>query len=453
MRIGNQSETGQTKKLKPPPNFQSRGMQLRMFFLLVLLFVVIGAITEARRPENWKWLWALNQNSEEVEVVDSKLSPPQPSAIKNPDEVEMKMEQAVLSDRAKLNDDDPAATQELAWLSAWEALDESFSNQDRRVLFELLRGVAPDPTNPEEIEKSPASVKEMLTRVDEAWDSYLLSSRAALADLSPAEQIAWKHVLDQINERWKLTLQPQLKNRSTGEKVDPKVLQEFQTLLSHVAQRNVQDDTPWRGAEREFWFNLFAQLQAKSAGELSQESTGYVSYSQLFKQSKSYRGKLVTVRGEAVAVYPEPAPKNKYGIKEYWVYWLYPHGGPASPLLVYALKKPAEFPSFTSADLGKKKLASREDVEFHGYFFKRYAYLGQGGIYTAPTLVAVEPNWLQAEKIATAALPSFGVAAMTVLTLAALSALFAIWVYQQYRPGGLREPLERIQIPTPPDSV
>ncbi len=34
---------------------------------------------------------------------------------------------------------------------------------------------------------------------------------------------------------------------------------------------------------------------------------------------------------------------------------------------------------------------------------------------------------------------SFGVAAMTVLTLAALAALFAIWVYQQYRPGGLRE--------------
>ncbi len=104
----------------------------------------------------------------------------------------MKMEQAVLSDRAKLNDDDPAATQELAWSSAWEALDENFSNQDRRVLFELMRGVAPDPATPEETEKWQASVKETLTRIDEAWDSYLLSSRAALADLSPAEQIAWE---------------------------------------------------------------------------------------------------------------------------------------------------------------------------------------------------------------------------------------------------------------------
>jgi hypothetical protein len=433
MRIGPTNEPEASKKRPPPPNFQSRAMQIRMFLLLALLFLVIGAISEARKPERWQWLWKLNATVEE-EPIDSKLSPPAPPKAVDPESMVMKMEAPALPNGVNLAEEDPATTQQRAWESAWKTLDGSLSNQDRRILFELLRNVPPD-----DVETWSASVTEMLTRLDEAWDSYLLSSRSALADLSPAEQVAWKHVLDQLGERWKRELQPLLAARGKGESTDAQVSQAFHTLLTSIALANVQDDTPWRGAEREIWFHLFDQLQKQSADDLKRESPGFVSYSQLFKQSKSYRGKLVTVRGEAVAVYPESAAKNKYGIEQYWVYWLYPHGGPASPMLVYALQKPADFPSFSAADMGHKKLASREDIEFTGYFFKRYAYQGQGGIYTAPTLVAVEPQWLQSEKVATAPLPSVGVALMTILVLAALAALFAAWVYMQYRPGGLRE--------------
>ena len=64
---------------------------------------------------------------------------------------------------------------------------------------------------------------------------------------------------------------------------------------------------------------------------------GRVAYLQLYKQSADYRGKMVTVKGTVRLAYRVAAPANYLGVKEYCVYWLYPAGGPDSPLIVYAL--------------------------------------------------------------------------------------------------------------------
>src|SRR5262249_20572092 len=138
---------------------------------------------------------------------------------------------------------------------------------------------------------------------------------------------------------------------------------------------------------------LLGKLQKRAPDELRLESSGPISYAQLFKQSSTYRGKLVTVRGTAADVYWVEAPENAYGIKRYWVYWLHPEGA-NSPILVYSLDKPEGFPFIDISEAGRKKMPSLEDVEFTGFFFKRYAYQGQGGIYTAPMILAREPVWL-----------------------------------------------------------
>jgi hypothetical protein len=92
--------------------------------------------------------------------------------------------------------------------------------------------------------------------------------------------------------------------------------------------------------------------------------------------------------------YRVAAPANYLGVKEYCVYWIHPAGGPDSPIVVYALDTPPGFPR-----LGERRGDGRsmgklsEDVEVTGIFFKRCAYAGRGGTYTAPLLLANVPLW------------------------------------------------------------
>ena len=41
-----------------PPDYTSRPVQLRLFVLVGALMLVLACMFEARKPENWRWLWA-----------------------------------------------------------------------------------------------------------------------------------------------------------------------------------------------------------------------------------------------------------------------------------------------------------------------------------------------------------------------------------------------------------
>jgi hypothetical protein len=401
---------------------------------------VLWAIERSRQPETWNWLWQLNATADSSgDDIDSRLPPPPVEVPRVPGELRMSSTASALNETPFAEGEgDPALTLERAWQAAWKTLHAGLSTRDRRLLYEVLRDVVPRDDAAWRTDWEAA-----LERLDDAWSSYLVSSRAGLVDLIPAEQLAWKHVLDQLSERWSDRTQPLLAARGQFKPCDAAPLAELLTLLDDIGLQAIQDDTPWRGAEREVWFRLLERLRSQP----EPTDATFTSYTQLFKQPVAYRGKLVQIRGEAVAVYSEAAPKNRYGVDQYWVYWLYPHGGSASPMLVYALEKPPGFPSFTAADVGTKKLASREEVAFTGYFFKRYAYQGQGCIYTAPTLVALAPEWIRARETLAPALPSAGLGFGTIVLLAAGAGLFAAWVYWQYRPGGRREIPEHVSFP------
>jgi hypothetical protein len=155
----------------------------------------------------------------------------------------------------------------------------------------------------------------------------------------------------------------------------------------------VQDDTVFRPAEREAWFELLARVRKEDPAVLRAQSVGRVAYLQLFKQPAEYRGRIVTVSGSARLAYRVQAPANDLGIKEYFVYWLHPHGGPNSPIVVYALGAPTGFPSIKDKDVDGQTTTLHEDVEVTGAFFKRWAYAAKDGTYTAPLVVANVPQW------------------------------------------------------------
>jgi hypothetical protein len=103
----------------------------------------------------------------------------------------------------------------------------------------------------------------------------------------------------------------------------------------------------------------------------------------------------VSVKGTVKLAYRVQAPENYLGIKEYFVYWVHADGGPTSPIVVYALSAPAGFPAIKDKDLDRATTKLREEVEFTGVFFKRWAYAAKDGTYTAPLVLANVPAWQQ----------------------------------------------------------
>ena len=437
MKIG--SSANQPKRpLAPPPNYGSRGVQLRMFLLVALLMGVITAIYEARNPERWKWLWAFDMKRDEGADIDPRLrlkTVPQQTTDdlliggETPEEKERKQREK----EEQAAEDASLEVNERAWVSGWREIAGNVSNFDRRALYELLRRSRTPEIETAEIEHA----KIALSELDTAWQSYIANAKRALQNLTEEEQNAWKEVLDGLIKRWTSTIKPPLTFVFEGRELDADEtahLAELQTVLDRIELKRIEDDSPWRNSEREIWFRLFSQLQASSKEKLKEQSQGLVSYTQLFKQAKTYRGQIVTVRGRASAVYSMQALKNDHGIQQYWVFWLFPEGGPKSPLVVYSLSKPEGFPSIREDEINVKAMPSQEDVEFSGYFFKRHAYAAKTGIYVAPVVFALEPEWIKAPEPPKPPVPTVLQAAAVAIGLAAFAIGFAGWVYYTFGP-------------------
>ena len=132
----------------------------------------------------------------------------------------------------------------------------------------------------------------------------------------------------------------------------------------------------------------------------------------------------------------EDARKNQCGIAGYYVFWVMPAGGPDSPLVVYSLDVPQGFPKIdTKSD---QPTAVHEDVEFTGFFFKRWVYSSKSGIRLAPLLVAGAPRW-QASPADLRKPPDLTTVLAIVVGCAIGGVLVAVYAYKQSlqvgRPG------------------
>lgn len=184
------------------------------------------------------------------------------------------------------------------------------------------------------------------------------------------------------------------------------------------ALERVRDDTVFRPADEEAWFQVWMTLRSGDMRAYRKSNARRVSFTELFGQPRSFRGRLVAFRGTIRRLQQVEAPANRYDIENYWQAWLEPEGGPASPIVVYFLRIPAGFPH---------GMRIHEPVEVVGYFFKRWAYAATDAVRLAPLVLALEPAWRQQpagrrgnDPIGTAALLT--IAALVLLTLAGIRA-------------------------------
>lgn len=146
----------------------------------------------------------------------------------------------------------------------------------------------------------------------------------------------------------------------------------------------VQDDEVFRTAESDAWFHLLEILDRTNERELEKASVGRVGFTQLDQQASEYRGRLVTIQGVVRGAKLVAAPKNSFGIKQYYQLWLQPERVSPALVVVYALKLPEGFPVGTPLEASSTAT---------GFFFKRWAYRSQGGIATAPLILARTIDW------------------------------------------------------------
>ena len=182
------------------------------------------------------------------------------------------------------------------------------------------------------------------------------------------------------------------------------------------ALSRVRDDTVFRGAEDEAWFQIWLTLRSSDIRRLAGSSIRPVSFPELFGQPKSYRGRLVRFRGTLHRLEKLTAPANDYDIHEYWQGWLEPEGGPVSPIVVYFLRLPTGMPH------GMK---INESVDVVGYFFKRWAYAATDTVRIAPLVLALEPLWKPRSSVPRAA-NSIGTVALVSMAAVVLVTMLGI---------------------------
>jgi hypothetical protein len=184
----------------------------------------------------------------------------------------------------------------------------------------------------------------------------------------------------------------------------------------------IRDDTVFRSEESLAWFHLFSVLESTPQDEIVRASEGPVGYLQLNEQPNEYRGRLITIGGTVRAAKLVAAPKNGFDIKEYYQLWLQPDRATDELVVLYCLELPADFPIGDQLD---------EACTATGFFYKRWAYASQGGITTAPLVVAKTLRWQPKPPVAPAVEQPVServlTATIVAAALAAIALVFMIW--------------------------
>jgi hypothetical protein len=429
----------QTKSnARPASDYRSRGVRLRLFLVVGGLFFCIWLVTAVADP-GLRSVFAPGQRSiaggpplTEAErtdaAVDTRL---RPTDVEGADARPLTDFSAQRGPAIPERATQEQSAVERAWNHGWENVFLQLEQPDRDALFAGLRrvrnGKTPDDT----------SWRQVVSSLDKGWIEYQAIAFEPLEKLEKEEREKWLGVLDHVERRWVDDWRPRLErfldaaasgppNRSDAE--------QLQQLFDRFALDLVRDDALIsRSAERPIWFRLLEQLSEMSPDELQRKSAGPIGYMQLFDQPRTYRGRLVTVRGTALQAYRIEERYEETDVDGYYVLTLRPAGGPARPIIIYALELPAGFPSVGPLSSDGRTTTLNEELECTGYFLKRMPYMARDGMNRAPLLLARVPRWSPPPQPTSPAAQNSRLL-LTLLAARGAAGAVVIWIWR-FSPG------------------
>jgi len=445
MRLDFRDNAPINESRRPPPNYRSRWIQLRLLVLVSLFMLVLIAANEARNPKYYRWLGfevadgaATSLESGEVanEDVDTRLQN-MPKQQGPTGTVTVSKDNPKTKEANEHGKDGQIDILQQESIEQWTKLLSEQSHEERKLLFKVLRSSRKRQAlaNDEQIEWL-----QVLTKFDEGWKKFFDDSGRSIVesdegDTNTQRQI-WLHLLSKLEERWnhqKDALMLASEGRVLTNK-DKHALAHLQSACDQFNLALVEDNTlRSRWQEHDAWYRLLEQCQSSTIEELEKQSLGRVGYLQLYRQPEHYRGKIVTIRGTARSAYRAAARKNVYDIEKYYVFVVKPAGGPNSPMFIYSLNTPTGFPVVTEKSGNGTTTTLDHEVEFTAFYFKNCAYRAKDTTRVAPMLIGKVPTWegnLVTEVAWWQKLPSATAMICGLLVIAAISVLLAVFVYR-----------------------
>jgi len=191
----------------------------------------------------------------------------------------------------------------------------------------------------------------------------------------------------------------------------------------------VKDNMPYRPQESKPWYHLLGILKNNNASFLEKNSSGDVSFVQLFEQPNEYRGDLVSLHGVARRATEVEATSNSEGIDKFYKLILKLPEGAQRPIIVNVLELPEGFPVSREPSL-KAGDDIREEVLLTGFFFKNVVYQAANQQdYIAPVLLAKQVTWKPAPIVKSRPIPQLSTIWLMIAGMAALATIVALFVY------------------------
>lgn len=419
-----------------PPDYQSRATRLRLLMLVGSLALVAMVASRVSDPQFWSLLGfeqrpiaggppltadeiadeSVNtqlapQATEEDEVgvlsgADRRTASPPPTPV----------DPAEPPERWGVDPGEAEAERVAATRDAWRSLLADLPGDDQLLFYAALDARRAQRQLPA---ADHSAWERLLDRGGQSWKAYTQRAAESLEQLPEDSRQTWESRLAWLAQRWSDHWRPQLQTwvlaapatatpaatdagktdtaqAESGTAVPPTdlgLIDQLLRQLDDVTASAIRDNTMARPAEKAVWFRWLSRLRDLPPDELRAQSLGPTGYLPLFKQPRDYRGKVVTVRGVVHLAYHVEAPPNRTDIPGYYLFWLRPAGGPNSPIVVYALETPPGFPEIRDKYVDGDMTRLNEEVEFTGYFFKRWAYQTAQDIQVAPLVLARSPQW------------------------------------------------------------
>lgn len=193
---------------------------------------------------------------------------------------------------------------------------------------------------------------------------------------------------------------------------------------SPTALARIRDDSYFRKEEEEAWIQTWLTLRSGDPRSFERAGARTVSFSELFGQPVSFRGRLVRVQGTLKRLERIKAPKNDYDVTHYYEGWLEPADGVSAPIVLHFLRLPEGMPLGLKID---------EPVDVVGYFFKRYAYNARDKPRVAPLVMALQPFWTPQPQLQPGG-TSLGTLALATMAAIVGGTALAIWLANRRPP-------------------
>lgn len=375
----------------PPPDYRQRSVKLKVFAVVAVVIALLAIWEKSRDPKFFDSFWRVPQQSEKP---NSRLEP-QPSRTANdPPGTIVQTSGSSLPDPSEaLEEDTQPDPAELAWRAGWKDIYVLLDATERTLLFEITAQGRGEHT------LSPGALKlanELVLKLDDNWKAYAETAFQSLAELKPEESSSWEKILRSANERWSEQARPALEVAAQGVVVTGEqlaALNRYQETLDLLNLALIRDDSPLRPDENDIWFRLMLKAKHTPLEELQKQVVPNVTYLQVHKQTKTYRGDVVRFRGIMRRAWKNVASNNPWGLQEYYVIWIHPIEGPNAPIIIHLQNLPEGFPKVGERPRDGKDVDYREDVTVTGYFFKRLPYPGKDWTYTAPLLLGNTLEW------------------------------------------------------------